>query len=98
MYRVLILPLARKDIRDSALWYEKQQQGLGRKFTLQVREIVHFIQENPELFSVRYDDVRTAVLSVFPFLIHYNIDENNQIVIISAILHTSRNPKIWQKR
>lgn len=98
MYRILILSLARKDIRDSTLWYEKQQQGLERKFMLQVRDKVHFIQQNPESSIVKYSNIRTAVLRSFPFLIHYCIDDNNKLLIISAVLHTSRNPKIWNKR
>lgn len=98
MYRVLILPLARNDIRDSAFWYEKQQRGLGKKFISQVRANVHFIQQNPESFIVRYGHVRTAILTNFPFLVHYSIDKNNKSVIISAVFHTSRNSKIWGKR
>ncbi|HZL08736.1 MAG TPA: type II toxin-antitoxin system RelE/ParE family toxin [Prolixibacteraceae bacterium] len=98
MYRILILPFARKDIRDSVLWYEKQQQGLGRKFASQVRDKVHFIQQNPESFNVKYGNLRTAVLTTFPYLIHYFIDESEKLVIISAVLHTSRNPTTWQKR
>jgi plasmid stabilization system protein ParE len=98
MYRALILPLARKDIRDSAFWYEHQQPGLGKRFMAEVRDKVHFIQHNPESFNVKYDGVRAAVLTTFPYLIHYSIDNNNKLVIISAVLHTSRNPKTWKKR
>lgn len=30
MYKIIILPLAKKDIRDSAHWYEKQKKDLGK--------------------------------------------------------------------
>ncbi len=40
--------------------------------------------------------VRTAVLDVFPFMIHYIIDETQKSIIITAALHTSRNPDIWK--
>ncbi|MBA4408032.1 MAG: type II toxin-antitoxin system RelE/ParE family toxin [Bacteroidota bacterium] len=98
MYKSIILPLAKKDIRDSAFWYEQQQKGLGKRFTVEIRDKIHFIQQNPESFNLKYNNMRTAVLTTFPFLIHYCIDDNNKLVIISAIFHTSRNPKIWQKR
>lgn len=39
-----------------------------------------------------------AVLNIFPFMIHYEVAEKNKIVIISAVLHTSRNPDIWDER
>lgn len=98
MYESIILPLAKEDIRDAALWYEEKQTGLGKRFTQQVREKSSFIKENPKACNVRYDNVRTAVLNVFPFMLHYVIDENNKTVVISAVLHTSRNPDLWKKR
>jgi len=98
MYKSIILPLAKEDIRDAARWYNKQSPGLGKRFTQEVRKSVRYIKQNPTDCSVRYDEVRTAVLKVFPFMIHYTIDESNQTVIISAVLHTSRDPEVWKKK
>ena len=30
MYKVLIHPLAKEDIREAATWYDKQQKELGK--------------------------------------------------------------------
>ncbi len=98
MYKSVTLPLAKEDILDAARWYNKQSQGLGKRFTEEVRDSVRYIRQNPTTFSLRYDQVRTAVLNVFPFMIHYTLDEKNKTVIISAVLHTSRDPKEWKKR
>ncbi len=98
MYKSVILPLAKEDIREAAKWYNKRQNGLGKRFTAEVREKVHFIRQNPKASNVRYDDVRTAVLNVFPFMVHFTIDEKNETIIISAVLHTSRNPELWKNR
>ena len=98
MYLTTILPLAKEDIRDTAKWYNKLQDGLGKRFITEVREKIHFIQQHPKASNVRFDNVRTTVLDVFPFMIHYLVDEHNKTVIISAILHTSRNPELWEDR
>lgn len=98
MYKSIILPLAKEDIREAALWYNKRQYGLGKRFTAEVREKVHLIRQNPKTSNIRYNGVRTAVLNVFPFMIHFTIEEKNRTIIISAVLHTSRNPKIWETR
>ena len=98
MYKSRILPLAKEDIRDAARWYNKQSQGLGKRFTSEVRDSVRYIKQNPTACNIRYDQVRTAVLKVFPFMIHYTVDEDNKTVIISAVLHTSRDPQEWEKR
>jgi plasmid stabilization system protein ParE len=98
MFKVVILPLAKKDIYDAAQWYHKKQPGLGKRFTGEVRSTVSFIVKNPMASAKKYDNVRTAVLNTFPFLIHYTIDEIKNIIVITAVLHTRRNPKIWENR
>ncbi len=98
MYKSIILPPAKEDIQEAAKWYNKQQKGLGKRFTAEVRENVHFIRQNPNASNIRYKNIRTNVLNVFPFMIHYTIDEKSKTVIVSAVLHTSRNPEFWKKR
>ena len=98
MYNSLILHQAKQDIREAAIWYNAKQKGLGKRFVREVREKVLFIQKNPKACNVKYDNVRTAVLNIFPYMIHYVVDDKNKTVIISAVLHTSRNPEIWERR
>lgn len=97
MYKVKILPSAKLDIKESAIWYNEKQKGLGKKFTTQIREKIKFIKQNPKAVSIKYDDItRTAVTNVFPFMIHFTID--NKTIIIKAVFHTSLNPEKWNKR
>lgn len=98
MYKSIILPLAKEDIREAAKWYNTKKDGLGKRFTADVRESVRHIKQNPEAFSIRYDKVRTAVLTVFPYVIHFTFDEANKTVIVSAAFHSSRDPALWKKR
>ncbi len=98
MYKSTILPHAKEDIREAARWYNKQQDGLGKRFTAEVRDKVHYIKHNPNASNIRYNGVRTAVLTIFPFMVHYIIDENIETIIITAVLHTSRNIELWKNR
>lgn len=98
MYKLIILPSATEDIREAAKWYETKNPGLGKKFTAEVREKVVFIKQNPTSSNVRYDNVRTSVLNIFPYMIHYLMNEDDRTIIIIAILHTSRNPILWKSR
>jgi plasmid stabilization system protein ParE len=98
MFKVVILPQAKKDIHEAAQWYHTKQPGLGKRFTGEVSSKVSFIERNPMACAKKYDDVRTAVLNIFPFLVHYTIDEIKNVIVISAVLHTSRNSNIWENR
>lgn len=98
MHKVIILPLAKLDISEAAAWYNSKQKGLGKRFTKEVRSKVLFIRENPKACAIRYDEIRCAVLDVFPFMVHYTIDEANKTIIVVAIFHTSLNPERWMKK
>ena len=64
----------------------------------EVRKKVLLISKNPKIAAVRYNDVRTTVLDVFPFMIHYIVLTKEQTVVISAVFHTSLDPEIWKTR
>jgi plasmid stabilization system protein ParE len=98
MYKIVIIPLAIEDIRESALWYEARLKGLGKRFTSEVRERIRSIRQNPRIANVRYENVRAVVLIAYPFMIHYILDESKRTVIIIGVLHTSRNPEYWKTR
>ena len=98
MYKAIILPLAKLDISEAAAWYQSKQNGLGKRFTQEVRSTVLHIRKNPEASAIRYDETHCAVLDVFPFMIHYTIDDAHKYVIIAAVFHTSLSPKNWIKR
>ena len=87
MYKAILSPLAKDDVHEAAAWYNSKQKGLGKRFVQAIRDKVQYIKQNPKASPVRYDDVRTAVLDVFPFMIHYTIEEQNKTVIITAVFH-----------
>jgi len=98
MFKVEILPLALEDITSIAIWYNEQQKGLGLRFAKTLRYDTRKIQKNPNAFVKRYKKIHTYVMSDFPFLIHYFIEENQKKIIISAVFHTSLNPEKWNER
>lgn len=98
MYKSIILPLAKKDIKEAADWYNAKQKGLGKRFIQKIRLRVHSICKHPKASAIRYDNTRNAILDVFPYMIHYTVDELQKIIIISAVFHTSLNPDKWKDR
>jgi len=98
VFKIIILPRAKSDIKNAALWYNQQQLDLGSRFTQEVRKKVEFIARNPESSPIRYDNIRTTLVDVFPYLIHFTFSNENKRIVISAVFHTSRDPQIWKKR
>jgi len=64
-YRLVIKPLAEKDIEESYTWYNQEKAGLGHSFLDQLERSFEFIEMNPGQYQVRYKDVRMAKINRF---------------------------------
>ncbi len=95
-YKLTLLPLAKKDLEEIAAWYEGIQKNLGKRFLNSIKEEMKVVKEKPLLYQIRYDKTRVALIETFPYLIHFEIDKKE--IVIKAIIHTSRNTKIWKNR
>lgn len=92
--KVFLTAEARLDIKEASEWYEEKQKGLGRRFTATIREEIRFIAKNPKLIAFRYKEIQTCVVSVFPYMIHFYINQSGVVVV--GILHTSLSPNKWK--
>jgi len=89
-------PGARVEFLETALYYESQQTGLGRRFFEVVTETVRRIQAHPNMYRLVGDAWRQCRIPRFPFGIIYRV-KNRRIEII-AVMHLHRRPGYWQKR
>jgi plasmid stabilization system protein ParE len=86
----------RQELDEAYNWYESQQTKLGDEFLDSVDEILNRICQMPESYAVVYRDVRRAVLRRFPYAVYYRIISSR--VVVTAVFHSRRDPKIWQAR
>lgn len=86
------------DLQQSVDWYNEKQTGLGSRFFNAVKKQLQQIKKNPQSIAVRYDDVRCIKVKKFPYLIHFKIFPENNIVKVTAVFSTHRDPKIWDQR
>jgi mRNA-degrading endonuclease RelE of RelBE toxin-antitoxin system len=84
------------DAKEARKWYNQQQKGLGKTFTEDVKNTISSVEQNPYFGSVKYNNIQTAACKTFPYALHYEIDETNNIVRIVAVFHFSRKP-LWEE-
>lgn len=97
-YKVQIDIDALKDLREASDWYNKRVPNLGTRFQKAVKQQINKLKNNAHNYSVRYKNAHCMPINKFPFMVHFAIDETKCIVIVFAILHTSRSPDIWEER
>ncbi len=93
-HKIKITPTALLDLQDAIVYYNKQQQELGRRFKEEVQTLFTQLSKVPASGSFMYDTVRFRVLNKFPFIILYEIHPPKSIVIL-RIFNTYQNP-FWQ--
>ena len=89
-YNLSLSPNAEVDLLESALWYESRQIGLGEKFTKKVEAYLSRIQNNPLHYPLKNGKLREAYIQKFPFVIIYEIVENE--ILVFTVFNTHQNP------
>ena len=93
MYTVKLLTEAEIELTDACKWYEKQQQGLGKKFLSEIKHYLKLISKNPLQFELKFSNrYRFAAFKIYPYFVVYRIEEDTKLVYVISIFHTSRNP------
>ena len=95
-YSVIIQIEALKELSEAYHYYEDQQLGLGKTFVSDFKELALRIENNPHIFQKIYKEKRRGIIQRFHYNVIYEVEKD--IIRISAIMHSSRNPSHWQER
>lgn len=97
-YKVNLFPEALLDIQEIIDWYNRAERGLGKKFYQSLKSKIKTISTSPLNFQISFKESRSASIDKFPYQIHFKVEELARVVIIYAITHMSRNPRIWKEK
>ena len=87
---------ARTEAVESARYYEEQQTGLGKRFSVALQDGLTHIQNQPQLYPQIEANCQRALLYHFPYGIIYREREDG--IQIIAIMHLRRSPGYWKQR
>jgi plasmid stabilization system protein ParE len=90
-FKEIISRVAQIHIDEAFYYYELQRPGLGSRFFIEFKNATKYILLDPYLFPPKLNDLRELKLSVFPYMIIYEIVDNT--VYILAVFHTSQDPR-----
>jgi toxin ParE1/3/4 len=91
--RLIFRPEAQKDVAEAAEWYDQQSAGLSLRFRAALDNTLAAIEENPRLHP---QVLRRALVRRFPFGIFY-VPRTDGVIVV-AVLHTARDPRLWRAR
>lgn len=80
-FKIVITKVASTEIKDSIDFYESRQKGLGKEFLNYLKGYLKILETNPDLFAIKKSpSYRELTLKTFPFIIVYEIIDNEVIV------------------
>jgi toxin ParE1/3/4 len=96
-YSVGLLREAILELEDAQTYYNERSRGVGDRLVRAVDTALAAIANNPFRFQVVRRSYRKAVLSSFPYVIFFRVEDGLQAVIVAAIVHGKRDPS-WINR
>jgi len=91
-YKVVISPIAKKNVKESVDFYCKYAPPkIAANFVVEYERALSTLKKNPH-FRVYYRDFRGYPFKKYPYIIFYQINEDEKIVLVKAVFHTSQDP------
>ena len=97
-YKIKLLPIVHTDLRNAKKWYQEKSEKLAQEFKVEVNKEIDYIGEYPEHYQQKYKNLQQSLITRFPYVIFYLVEEEQKQIVVFGILHTSRNPEIVKKR
>ena len=93
---LILRPEAEADALEAYRWYSEQLPGLGGEFLAEIDRALESILANPEAHQKQHREFRRVLTRRFPYAVFYAIRGDR--IVVFAILHTARDPRLWKER
>ena len=84
-FKSILQPRAGKELLDAWIWYEEKQLGLGDRFEIELYKRIEEIEQHPERYPQRKNLFHETKIKIFPYLIIYRIEKEEELIVISSI-------------
>jgi plasmid stabilization system protein ParE len=93
---VVLLADALEDLEDSADYLEARDPGAEHRFLAEVHRAMSRVSDNPHVGPALGNGVHRLGLRRFSYNVYYRVEPAR--VVVFAILHQRRDPRVWQRR
>ncbi len=98
IYTINITPAAIDDIQKGLSYYNSRAVNLGFAFTNEVDSSLKAIAKMPTAYGYRYKNIRAKLVSRFPYLIFFVINESITSGDVLRIFNTYQDPSLIKNK
>jgi plasmid stabilization system protein ParE len=96
MVRVEFLSVSEAEFLDAVDYYNKQSEGLGFEFALEVEETIERIVLYPQAWTALSRRTRRCRTKRFPYALVYQVRKD--FILVVAVMHMRKDPQSWKTR
>lgn len=98
VYKVIVSPIASKNIEDAVKYYIKEAtKKVASDFLNDFKNTYKALQTNP-FYRFHDNNYRFLPFDKFPYVAFFIVDEPSKTVFLNAIFHTSQNPAKYPEK
>ncbi|MGI8967436.1 MAG: type II toxin-antitoxin system RelE/ParE family toxin [Limisphaerales bacterium] len=98
-FTVIVEAYAERDWDEARGWYNENEPGVGERFSVTVRNLLHTLSRQPERFRLTTGLVRKHKMPPpWPYSIYFTINAEHREVKVLAIWHGAQNPVKLRRR
>jgi plasmid stabilization system protein ParE len=97
-FPVVYSPEAALEYKAAIIWYKERSLAAAEGFVIAVDNAINLICENPQRWKKTYKNFYELGIKKYPYQVIYFFDQISQKVIIAAVFHTRRNPRLKNRR
>jgi len=97
-YEVIILQLAEEDLQSIFEYYFQEAPEMLDTLVSEYDKTIEHLETTPLLFSKTDGTFRRILIQRFKLFVYYRVIRDKKLIVIEAIMHTSREPNIWKRK
>lgn len=97
MFNIRIINQASEELQEAFDYYHQVNPKIAKKFFNQTNVALSDLKKNP-FYQIRYVDFRMKIVKKIPYIIHFIVDQKNDIVLVYGIRNSYQNPDSYPKK
>ena len=90
-YSLYFSEIAENDIEKALYFYENINESVVNHFKNQLNQVLEAISINP-FYQIKYKNIRALPFKSMPYIVLFEVYENEKMVYIYSIFNTYHNP------
>jgi plasmid stabilization system protein ParE len=92
-YSYILHEKAQEDYDEAIEWYAVKSIKAAENLIAEAENTLQLICNNPDRWRNEYKHYRELKVQKYPYVIIYTVEQDSQVVLVTAIFNINKNPK-----